>query len=136
MGGRRQDRFAALLQEEMSDLFQKKGKEAFGNGLISVSRVDVSPDLGHVKFYLSVINEKAPEQLIDTIRNHTKELRMALAQRIKNQVRKIPEIEFFYDDTMDYVDRMENLFNQIDTEYPDEGDDEEKSNEDDQDPKK
>lgn len=125
MGGRRQDRFAALLQEEMSDIFHKKGKEAFGNEFISVSRVEVSPDLGHVKFYLSILNEKTPEKLVETIRNHTKELRMALSQRIKNQVKKIPEIEFFYDDTMDYAQRMENLFDQIDTDYPDKDDNEE-----------
>lgn len=134
MGGRRQDRFAALLQEEMSDIFLKKGKEAFGNEFISVSRVDVSQDLGHVKFYLSVLNEKAPEQLIENVRNHTKELRMALAQRIKNQVRKIPDIQFFYDDTMDYVERMENLFDQIDTDYP--GEDEDQEGDDNPDPER
>ncbi len=112
MASRRQERLSSLIQEELGDIFLKEGKATFGNSFITVSKVRVSGDLGHVKVYLSIMNEKNPEQLLKNIQQHTKELRMALASRIKNQVKKIPAVEFFYDDTMDYVERMERLFNE------------------------
>jgi len=112
MTSKRQERLSSLIQEELGDIFLKEGKATFGNSFITVSKVHVSGDLGHVKVYLSIMNEKKPEQLLKNIQHHTKELKMALASRIKNQVKKIPEVEFFYDDTLDYVDRMERLFNE------------------------
>ncbi len=117
--GRRQERMAKLVQEELGDIFLKEGKSAFGNEFITVSSVKMSSDLGYAKVFLSTMNENDPETLIETIRENQKAIRKALGERIKNQVKKIPELHFYYDDTMDYVERMENIFKRIDK---DEGD--------------
>ncbi len=113
--GRRQERLGKLIKEELGDIFLKEGKTAFGNGFITISSVHMTADLGYAKVVLSVLNEKNPEELIDKIREQRKSIRMALGQRIKDQVKQIPELHFYYDDTMDYVERMEDLFKNIDT---------------------
>ena len=113
MDNKRQAQFSRLIQKEMSEIFLFDGKAIFGKQFISVSQVRVSPDLGYVKIYLSFMNDKEPEKVLMLIREHSKELRTKLAARIKNQVRKIPELEFFYDDTMDYVEKIDKLFDEI-----------------------
>ncbi|MCX6351876.1 MAG: 30S ribosome-binding factor RbfA [Bacteroidetes bacterium] len=113
MDNKRQAQFSRLIQKEMSEIFLFDGKALFGKQFISVSQVRVSPDLGYVKIYLSFMNDKEPEKVLMLIREHSKELRTKLAGRIKNQVRKIPELEFFYDDTMDYVEKIDKLFDEI-----------------------
>lgn len=113
MDSKRQAKFSRLIQKELGDIFLREGQAVFGNQFISVSQVRVTPDLGYVKIYLSFLNEKEPEKLLKLIKLHTKDLRMKLGQRIRNQVRKIPELEFFYDDTMDYVEKMDKLFEEI-----------------------
>ena len=113
MDSKRLAKFARLIQKEMADIFLRDGSRLFGNQFIGVSQVRVSPDLGYAKIYLSFLNDKEPQKTVDVIRLHNKELRTILASRIKNQVRKIPEIEFFYDDTMDYVEKMDKIFEEI-----------------------
>ena len=124
--GRRQDRLAKLIKEEMGDIFLKEGKENFGNQFITVTNVRMSADLGYAHIYLSVMNEKEPEKIVEKIRAHHKSLRMELGKRIKNQIRKIPELHFYYDDTMDYVERMDELFKEI---HKQEGDENNNKNE-------
>jgi ribosome-binding factor A len=113
MEGKRQAKFSRLLQKEMGDIFLKEGSRMFGNLFISVSAVRVTPDLGYAKFYLTFLNEKNPQKLINLIKMHNKELRIMLSSRIGKVVRKIPELEFFYDDTMDYVEKMDKIFDEI-----------------------
>lgn len=119
--GRRQERLGKLIKEELADIFQKEGKSAFGNSFITVSEVRMTPDLGYAKIFLSVLNEHEPKRLIENIRNEHKTLRYALGQRIKDQVKKIPELQFYYDDTMDYVEKMDEIFKNIDTGADEEG---------------
>ncbi|MDQ3072563.1 MAG: 30S ribosome-binding factor RbfA [Bacteroidota bacterium] len=113
MESKRQAKFARQVQKDMGEIFQREGQQLFGNPFISVSQVRVTPDLGYVKIYLTFLNEKNPETLLNLIKQYNKELRTKLAQRIRNTVRKIPEIEFFYDDTMDFVERIDKLFDKI-----------------------
>jgi ribosome-binding factor A len=113
MESKRQARFARQIQKELAEIFLREGKRMFGNSFISVSGIRVSPDLGYVKVYLTFLNEKQPEQALGLVRQHNKELRTMLAGRIKNLVRKIPELEFFYDDTMDVVERMDKIFAEL-----------------------
>ena len=113
MDSTRQAKYARMIQKDMADIFLREGVRLFGNMFISVSQVRVSPDLGYVKVYLTLMNDKEPEKTIALIRLHNKELRTMLASRIRNQVRKIPEIEFFYDDTLDYVEKMEKIFEEL-----------------------
>lgn len=113
MGSRRQERFTSLVQQELADIFLKEGKNAFGAKFITVNKVRVSADLGYVKVYLGFPGEKEPEKILKKVQDHAKVIRRALGSRIRHQVKKIPEVEIFYDDTMDYVEKMERLFEEI-----------------------
>ena len=108
----RQEKFAGLIQQHLAEILQRH-KEYVSNVFVTVSRVQVSPDLGYAKVYLSLF--KAPDKnlLLNTIKLHSKEIRKQLASKIKNQVRVIPELEFFVDDSLDYVFHMEEVFKQI-----------------------
>lgn len=87
----------------------------FGGAYISVSVVRVSPDLGLARVYLSVMNAKdGNEMLLQELRVNTKTIRHLLAQRIKKQVRVIPELVFFLDDTAEYSAKIDKLFSNLD----------------------
>ena len=110
---RRQSKFAKLIQKELGDYFIREGKTRFNSAFISVNIVRVSPDLGHAKIYLSFLNEKNPEAKLKDIRQGASSIRGALGSRIKNQIRKIPELDFYLDDTADYVEKMDQIFKEI-----------------------
>jgi ribosome-binding factor A len=74
----------------------------------------VSPDLGYAKIYLTFLNEKEPLKALELIKLHTGEVRKVLGSHIRNEVRKIPEISFFYDDTLDYMEKIDELLKKID----------------------
>ena len=118
--GRRQERVGKLMLEELGVIFQQMGQSTFGNPFITVSNVRMTPDLGYAKVFLSAMNEKEPERMLATVREHKKEIRHALGQRIRNQLKKVPELHFYYDDSMDYAERMDKLFKNIDTGKDDE----------------
>lgn len=109
MENKRQAKFARQIQKEMGDIFLKEGQRLFGTTFISVTDVRTTPDLGLVRVYLSFLNEKDPQKVLSLVRQYTKELRMALGGRIKDLVRKIPEVEFFYDDTLEKAAHMDKL---------------------------
>jgi ribosome-binding factor A len=113
MVSRRQEKFSRLIQKELGYIFLTIGKKHFGNAMISVTRVVASPDFGYVKVYLNFLNVKDPEQMMELVHRHTKDIRWALGNQLKNSVRKIPELSFFYDDTLDYVEKMEDVFKQL-----------------------
>lgn len=108
----RQEKFAGLIQEHLADIFMRH-KEYVSGVFVTISRVQVSPDLGYAKIYLSLF--KAPDKnlLVETLKLHAREIRKQLAAKIKNQVRVIPELEFFVDDSLDYVFHMEEVFKEI-----------------------
>jgi ribosome-binding factor A len=113
MENKRQAKVARLIQKELADYFLKNGLSTFGNSFITVSKVKVTPDLGLARIYLTFLNEKDPQKLLNLVKAFLKEIRTDLASRIKNQVRKIPDLEFYYDDTMDYMEKMEKIFKEI-----------------------
>jgi ribosome-binding factor A len=113
MDSKRQAKFSRMIQKDMSEIFLMEGSKFFGRQFIGVSQVRVSPDLGYVKVYLTFLKENDHEKSLALVRLYTKELRTILANRIRNEVRKIPELEFFYDDTMDYVEKMDKIFEEI-----------------------
>jgi ribosome-binding factor A len=112
--GKRQERLAELIKETMGVIFQQEGKRLFGNGFITVTTVRMSKDLGYAFIYLSALQEPDPECLIENIRGHKGPLRKALGDQIKNQVRRIPDLHFYYDDTMDQVERVDQLLKNVD----------------------
>ena len=109
----RQEKYGKLLQKELADIFMLHRSDLFENAFITISQVSVSPDLGYAKVYLSLLNVKNKEELLKVISFHQKTIRKELAIRIKNQARVIPELQFFIDDSLDYVFKMEKVFEDI-----------------------
>jgi ribosome-binding factor A len=109
----RQEKFASLLQQELASIFMEKRAEFFDNAFITITKVMVSPDLGHAKVYLSMLQVANKEELLNIINFHNKQIRQELAAKIRKQVRIIPELAFYIDDSLDYVFHMEKLFKDI-----------------------
>ena len=105
----RQNKVSRLIQKELSEIFQRETRMLFGNALITVTQVRVSPDLSIAKVYVSLFNTKDTKVLLKLIETHTKDIRTKLSDRIKKQVRIIPNLVFFLDDSLDYAMKIEEL---------------------------
>ncbi len=108
MESTRLSKIERLLQKELGDIFQKEAQSMKGI-LISVSVVRVSPDLSVARVYLSIFPSDKGKELVENIRANVKAIRFELGQRIRTQVRKIPELAFFLDDSLDYLENIDNL---------------------------
>lgn len=113
MESTRQLKYAKLVQKEISEIFQKEGKEATNGVFMTVTAVKMSPDLSFAKVYLSLIEEKNRQQNFDNFLERKSEIRKYLGKRIGKQVRIIPEIAFVLDDTEDKAARMDTLISQL-----------------------
>ncbi|GGH10700.1 ribosome-binding factor A [Pedobacter zeae] len=113
MESKRQQKFAGVLQEELAQVFQREGAAFLPNTLVTITRVRVSPDLAVAKVYLSFLNTNNTTLSINTVNAHAGEIRYKLGSRIRHQVRVVPELTFFVDDTNEYVERMDHLFDKI-----------------------
>ncbi|MBA3705967.1 MAG: 30S ribosome-binding factor RbfA [Bacteroidetes bacterium] len=109
MDSTRQLKVSRLIQKELGEIFQRETRIFFGNVLITVTQVRVSPDLGIAKVYVSLFNSPDNKALLKSIQAHTKEIRIKLSERIKKQVRIIPNLVFFQDDSLDYAMRIDEL---------------------------
>lgn len=112
-----------MLQKELGEIFLTEGPKFFGTPFITVSVVRVSPDFSYAKVYLSFMNPKDPQAILARVKDQKWKVKNELAQRLRKQTRKIPELEFFYDDTMDYVERMDELFEELKKKEGREGED-------------
>lgn len=104
----RQNRISRLLQKELASIFQSQTRMLHGV-LVSVTRVKVSPDLSICTAYLSIFPSDKAEELLNNINANDKTIRYELGQRTHNQLRIIPELRFFIDDSLDYLDRIDHL---------------------------
>ena len=104
----RQNRIARLLQKELASIFQSETRAMHGV-LVSVTRVKVSPDLSICTAYLSIFPSDKAEELLTNINKNEKTKRYDLGQRVHNQLRIIPELRFFIDDSLDYIERIDEL---------------------------
>lgn len=108
MESTRQAKIARLLQKELSEIFRQQTAKTHGV-IVSVSAVRVSPDLSIARAYLSVFpSEKAPEML-ESINASAKTIRYELAQKVRFQLRKTPDLAFYQDDSLDYIENIDNL---------------------------
>ncbi|MGO1521202.1 MAG: 30S ribosome-binding factor RbfA [Sphingobacterium sp.] len=110
---KRQQRFAGVIQQDLAEMFQRDGKEWAPGAFITVTRVRVTPDLAIARVYLSFLNTKTAKSDIESIRSKSSEIRYKLGSRIKNQARIVPQLEFFLDDTNEYVEHMDKIFEKI-----------------------
>ncbi|NDV69858.1 30S ribosome-binding factor RbfA [Dysgonomonas sp. 25] len=108
MESTRQQKINRLIQKELSEIFQRDTRQMQGV-LITVSTVRVSPDLGLAKVYLSIFPSDKGEELLKNIKTNTKGIRFALGQKTGKQLRVIPELAFYIDDSLDYIENIENL---------------------------
>ena len=104
----RQNKISRLLQKELSVIFQEQTRAMHGV-MVSVTRTKISPDLSICTAYLSIFPSERGEELLANIEKNTKQIRYTLGQRIRNQLRIIPELRFFIDDSLDYIDRINEL---------------------------
>ncbi len=107
----RQLKYSKLIQKEIGTIFQREGQSFYGKAFVTVTGVRVSPDLGIARIYLSVFGVKNSQETIDQIEKHNKEIRKRLGNEIRHQARIIPELKFFLDDSLDYVEKIEKLLN-------------------------
>ncbi len=114
--GKRQKQIAGLLNEEINLIFQKLGLSMIDGGMVSISSVKVTPDLLEARFYLSLFQVKDPEAALKKIDDRYHEIKKELAARVRHQLRSIPVLKFFKDDTLDHVFKMEEIFKQINEE--------------------
>jgi ribosome-binding factor A len=111
--GKRQKQVAGLIQEEMNAIFQRMGLSMIDGGMLSISGVKVTPDLLEARIYLSLFQVKNRDASMKKIEDKSWEIKRELTARIAKQLRRMPELKFFLDDTLDTVFKMEELFKKI-----------------------
>src|SRR3954471_11034595 len=111
--GKRQKQVGSLLNEELNLIFQRLGLNMIDGGMISISSVKLTPDLLEARIYLSFFQVGDAGQTMKKIEERAWEIKRELSARVKQQLRRIPELKFFQDDTLDHVFKMEEIFKQI-----------------------
>ncbi len=109
----RVEKFNKEMKKELGTLFQTHANDWFEGAFITVTEVNSSPDLGYIKVYLSIFQNKKSQHILNLIELYSKQLRKELASKIKNSVRVIPEIQFFEDKSLENAQKFENLFEKI-----------------------
>lgn len=106
----RQQKINRLIQKELGEIFLLDTKQMHGV-LVSVSIVRISPDLSNAKIYLSIFPSDKSKELLENIQANAKPIRFDLGQRLGKQLRIIPELVFYLDDSLDYIDNIDRLLN-------------------------
>lgn len=110
---KRQQRFAGVIQQDLAELFLREGNAWAPGAFITVTKVRATPDLAIVRVYLSFLTSATAQQDLNKIQEKASEIRYKLGTKIKHQVKSIPQLEFFLDDTNEYVEHMDKIFGEI-----------------------
>ena len=105
----RQNKVSRLIQRDLSALFQQESRELAAGAMISVTAVRVSPDLSYARIYLSIFPSDRIEAAMENLKEKNKSIRFMLGQKVGKQMRIIPELRFFVDDSLDYIDKIDGL---------------------------
>ena len=111
--GKRQRQVAGVLLEELNDIFRRLGLNMIDGGMVSISTVKVTPDLLEARIYISLFQVKDATATMKKIEDRAWQIKKELSDRVKHQLRRIPVLQFFLDDTLDHVFKMEELFKTI-----------------------
>lgn len=114
--GKRQKQIAGVLQEELNRVFVHLGLNMISGGMVSISDVKVTPDLLEARIYLSLFKIEDETAAMNRIEDRAWEIKRELSASVKNQLRRIPVLRFYQDDTLDHVFKMEELFKKINEE--------------------
>lgn len=109
MASIRQSKISELIRQELSMLFQRNARSMCKGAMVTVTTVRVTKDLSIAKAYLSIFGIKDPKEAYDSINSHKATIRMELAKIMRNQMRKVPEFQFYIDDSLDYAENIDNL---------------------------
>jgi ribosome-binding factor A len=109
MASIRQEKISSVLQQELSFIFQKETKALCLGSMVSVTKVNISSDLSVAKVYLSIFAADDKEEVLSNIKIHAKQIKHALSQIVKMQLRKTPNLTFFIDNSLDYAEEINEL---------------------------
>lgn len=105
----RQNKVSRLIQRDLSEMFQHECKEYAAGAMLSITTVRVSPDLSYAKIYVSIFTSERTETVMKSLEVHNKNIRYILGQKVGKQMRIIPELKFFVDDSLDYINKIDQL---------------------------
>ncbi len=111
--GKRQKQVAAVLEKDLNEIFQRKGFSMMDGGMVSIASVKITPDLFDARIYLSMFQVKDSVGTLNKIQEQAWEIKKELTERVRHQLRSMPKLTFYIDDTLEYVDKMEALFKEI-----------------------
>jgi ribosome-binding factor A len=109
MDSTRQQKIARLLQKDIGEILMRLDKTILQGRMLTVTVVRISPDLSLAKIYLSIFPSENAQEFLEELKQHVKMIRNLLGQRVRNQLRIVPELAFFIDDSLDYVDKIDQL---------------------------
>jgi ribosome-binding factor A len=110
---KRQKQVATEVSKELNDIFLKMGLNMQDGGMVSISSVKITPDLYEARIYLSLFKVKNPEAVLEKFKERSSEIRGEVGKRMRHQLRSIPQLTFYIDDTLDYVFKIEKLLDEI-----------------------
>ena len=105
----RQQKVSRQLQRDLAEIFREKGTAMFGGTMITVTGVRISPDLSFAKVYLSIFPSSKTEEVLNIIGDSVKQIRGELGRRVSKQLRIVPELAFYIDDSLDYIEYIDGL---------------------------
>jgi ribosome-binding factor A len=109
MESTRQKKVSRLIQKELADIFLRRGNEFAHGKMVSITRVRVSPDLSFAKVYISIFPATGQEDILKSMKEHSSKFRFDLGQKVRTQLRIVPDIAFHIDDSLDYIDKIDKL---------------------------
>lgn len=109
MESTRQKKVSRLIQKELADIFLRRGNEFAHGKMVSITRVRVSPDLSFAKVYISIFPASGQEDVLKSLKEHSSKFRFDLGQKVRTQLRIVPDIAFHIDDSLDYIDKIDKL---------------------------
>jgi len=112
MASTRQNKVSRLLQKELGDIFQREGKGIFPGKMVTVTSVRITSDLGQARIFLSIFPSLEKDDFEKILEHKSGHLRHELGNRIRHQLRSVPELDFFLDDSLDYIDNIDKLLNE------------------------
>lgn len=111
--GKRQKQVAGVILKELNEIFLRMGLNMLEGGMVSIASVKITPDLFEARIYLSFFQVKDKEAALEKIKERSSEIRGDLGKRVRHQLRSIPQLTFYIDDTLDYVFKIEKLLDEI-----------------------
>jgi len=113
MDTRRQQQVSGVIQQSLSEIFQRNGSSYYGNSFVTITSVRITPDLLVARVNISVFIEGERKGVLQALKQHSSEIRKQLGNKVKNQLRRVPELEFFIDDSLDEVFKIDKLLKEI-----------------------